>query len=148
MYVGKSTTDSESADYQAVVSNANLYFTSWGAGVCALAVLAEYVRGRLGGDAGGLGHHTSKWYLLMLASVIVVIESSRFKRQVCGIEGGTEDVTCARNTYGLVTGASCVVYRAAARAGRGAVLTRPPSRARPPRAGIVGLVISFLISLL
>ena len=102
MYVGKS--GSEVADYQATISNANLYFTSWGAGVCALMVLAMYIRERLGGSGGmGMGY-TSKWYLLMLASVIVVIESMRFKNQVCSIEAGTEDVTCGRNTYGLVTG--------------------------------------------
>lgn len=114
MYVGKS--GSAVADYQATISNANLYFTSWGAGVCALTTLAMYIRERLGGSGGmGMGY-TSKWYLLMLASVIVVIESMRFKTQVCGIEAGTEDVTCGRNTYGLAT-------------------------------GIVGLVVSFLISL-
>lgn len=114
MYVGKS--EGDSADYQSTVSNANLYFTSWGSGVCALIVLAMYIKERLGGGGGmGMGY-TSKWYLLMLASVIVVIESMRFKNQVCSIDGGTEDVTCGRNTYGLVT-------------------------------GIVGLVVSFLISL-
>eukprot|EP00584_Thalassiosira_punctigera_P003529 CAMPEP_0172529496 /NCGR_PEP_ID=MMETSP1067-20121228/3556_1 /TAXON_ID=265564 ORGANISM="Thalassiosira punctigera, Strain Tpunct2005C2" /NCGR_SAMPLE_ID=MMETSP1067 /ASSEMBLY_ACC=CAM_ASM_000444 /LENGTH=322 /DNA_ID=CAMNT_0013313555 /DNA_START=188 /DNA_END=1156 /DNA_ORIENTATION=- len=114
MYVGKS--EGESADYQATVSNANLYFTSWGSGVCALIVLSMYIKERLGGGGGmGMGY-TSKWYLLMLASVIVVIESMRFKNQVCSIEGGTEEVTCGRNTYGLAT-------------------------------GIVGLVVSFLISL-
>lgn len=114
MYVGKNNADSN--DYQAVISNANLYFTSWGSGVCALIVLSMYVKERLG-SGGGMGmDYTSKWYLLMLASVIVVIESMRFQTQVCELEGGTDDVTCARNTYGLVT-------------------------------GIVGLVISFLISL-
>ena len=102
MYVGKS--GSEVADYQATISNANLYFTSWGSGVCALSVFAMYIRERLGGSGGmGMGY-TSKWYLLMLASVIVVIESMRFKNQVCAIEGGTDDVTCGRNTYGLATG--------------------------------------------
>eukprot|EP00571_Detonula_confervacea_P008948 CAMPEP_0172328052 /NCGR_PEP_ID=MMETSP1058-20130122/60151_1 /TAXON_ID=83371 /ORGANISM="Detonula confervacea, Strain CCMP 353" /LENGTH=322 /DNA_ID=CAMNT_0013045149 /DNA_START=1465 /DNA_END=2433 /DNA_ORIENTATION=- len=102
MYVGKSA--GETADYQSTISNANLYFTSWGSGVCALIVLAHYVRERLGGSGGmGMGY-TSKWYLLMLASVIVVIESMRFKNQVCAIEAGTEDVTCRRNTYGLATG--------------------------------------------
>mmetsp|Transcript_32424 Transcript_32424/g.68537 ORF Transcript_32424/g.68537 Transcript_32424/m.68537 type:complete len:323 (+) Transcript_32424:174-1142(+) len=116
MYVGKNRDEAESADYQATVSNANLYFTSWGSGVCALVVLAMYVRERLGGSGGmGMGY-TSKWYLLMLASVIVVIESMRFKSQVCSLDGGTEEVTCSRNTYGLAT-------------------------------GIVGLVVSFLISL-
>lgn len=114
MYVGKS--GSVVADYQATISNANLYFTSWGAGVCALSVLAMYIRERLGGSGGmGMGY-TYKWYLLMLASVIVVIESMRFKNQVCSIEQGTEEVTCGRNLYGLST-------------------------------GIVGLVVSFLISL-
>ncbi|KAL7548981.1 hypothetical protein ACHAWF_012250 [Thalassiosira exigua] len=114
MYVGKSGSDV--ADYQSTISNANLYFTSWGSGVCGLSVLAMYVRERLGGSGGmGMGY-TSKWYLLMLASVIVVIESMRFKNQVCSIEAGTEEVTCGRNTYGLAT-------------------------------GIVGLVVSFLISL-
>merc|ERR1719223_38084 len=102
MYVGKS--GSEVADYQSTISNANLFFTSWGSGVCALTVLAMYVRERLGGSGGmGMGY-TSKWYLLMLASVIVVIESMRFKNQVCKIPSGTEDVTCSRNTYGLITG--------------------------------------------
>jgi len=102
MYVGKS--GSEVADYQATISNANLYFTSWGSGVCALMVLSMFIRERLGGSGGmGMGY-TSKWYLLMLSSVIVVIESMRFKKQVCGIEGGTTDVTCGRNIYGLATG--------------------------------------------
>jgi len=114
MYVGKS--EGDSADYQATISNANLYFTSWGSGVCSLIVLSMYVKERLGGTGGmGMGY-TSKWYLLMLASVIVVIESMRFKNQVCEIPNGTEDVTCGRNLYGLST-------------------------------GIVGLVVSFLISL-
>lgn len=114
MYVGKN--DGDTNDYQAVVSNANLYFTSWGSAVCALIVLSKYIKERLGGG-GGMGmEYTSKWYLLMLASVIVVIESMRFQKQVCTLETGTEDVTCARNTYGLAT-------------------------------GIVGLVVSFLISL-
>lgn len=113
MYVGKS--GSSVADYQSTISNANLFFTSWGCAVCALSVLAQYIRERLGGqEAGGMGY-TSKWYFLMLASVIVIIESMRFKNQVCSIEGGTSQVTCARNTYGLAT-------------------------------GIVGLIISFLIS--
>jgi len=100
MYVGK---DSDVADYQSTISNANLYFTSWGAGVCAVMILASYIRERLGGVGAGMGF-TSNWYLLMLASVIVVIESVRFKNQVCTIEGGTQAVTCGRNMYGLVTG--------------------------------------------
>ena len=102
MYVGKAGSDV--ADYQATIANANLFFTSWGAGVCAVSVLAIYIRESFGG-AGGMGmSYTSYWYLLMLTSVIVIIESATFKDQVCGIEGGTEDVTCLRNTYGLVTG--------------------------------------------
>lgn len=102
MYVGKS--EGETADYQATISNANLFFTSWGSGVCALMVLSMYIKERLGSSGGmGMGY-TSKWYLLMLASVIVVIESMRFKNQVCTIEGGTESITCGRNIYGLVTG--------------------------------------------
>lgn len=104
MYVGKSSSSSDVADYQATISNANLYFTSWGAGVCALSVLAMYVRERLGGQGGMGDGYTSKWYLLMLASAIVIIESMRFKNQVCSIEGGTESVTCGRNIYGLITG--------------------------------------------
>jgi hypothetical protein len=101
MYVGKSGGDV--ADYQATISNANLYFTSWGAAVCAVMVLAMYIRERLGGSGTGMGY-TSKWYLLMLSSVIVIIESMRFKNQVCTIEGGTDSITCNRNTFGLVTG--------------------------------------------
>jgi len=102
MYVGKSGSDV--SDFQATVSNANLYFTSWGAGICIVKVLAMYVRERLGGS-GGMGmRYTYKWYLLMLASVIVIIESMRFRNQVCAIPSGTEDVTCRRNTYGLATG--------------------------------------------
>lgn len=104
MYVGKSSSSSDVADYQATISNANLYFTSWGCGVCSLSVLAMYVRERLGGKGGMGDGYTSKWYLLMLASVIVIIESMRFKNQVCSIDGGTESVTCGRNIYGLVTG--------------------------------------------
>ena len=106
MYVGKSGSDV--ADYQATISNANLYFTSWGAGVCAVSVLAMYIRERLGGSGTGMGY-TSNWYLLMLASVIVIIESMRFKNQVCSISGGAAAVTCNRNTYGLVTGEFIVI---------------------------------------
>lgn len=104
MYVGKSSETSAVADYQATISNANLYFTSWCAGACALTVLAKYIRGRLGGKSGMGDGYTSKWYLLMLASVIVIIESMRFKDQVCSIPDGTEKVTCGRNVYGLITG--------------------------------------------
>jgi hypothetical protein len=102
MYVGKS--EGDVADFQATISNANLYFLSWGAGICALSVLATTIRERCGG-VGGMGAlYTSKWYLLLVASVIVIIESTIFKKQVCGLENGTEDYTCRRNTYGLVTG--------------------------------------------
>jgi len=104
MYVGKASETSDVADYQATISNANLYFTSWASGVCALKVLAMYIRARLGGQSGMGDRYTYKWYLLMLASVIVIIESMRFKDQVCSIEAGTEKVTCARNIYGLITG--------------------------------------------
>ena len=97
MYVRKQV-----ADYQATISNANLFFTSWGAGVCALIVLATSIRERFGG-VGGVGY-TSNWYLLLLTSVIVIIESATFKKQVCSIESGTESYTCGHNTYGLVTG--------------------------------------------
>jgi hypothetical protein len=100
MYVGK--TGGDVADYQATIANANLFFTSWGAGVCALSVFAMCVRDRVG-RVGGMGY-TSNWYLLMLASVIVTIQSATFDNQVCGIDGGTESFTCLRNIYGLVTG--------------------------------------------
>lgn len=105
MYVGK---QSDSViDYQPIISNANLYFTSWGSAVCILSVFALYVRERLGGSgvggSGGMGY-TNWWYWLGLASVVVVIEGMRFKNQVCAIDGGTETATCGRNIYGLVTG--------------------------------------------
>lgn len=105
MYVGK---QSDSViDYQPIISNANLYFCSWGAAVSVLSVFAQYVRDRLGGAGsgreGGMGY-TNLWYLLGLASVVVVIEGMRFKNQVCTIDGGAETATCGRNTYGLVTG--------------------------------------------
>ncbi|KAL3811504.1 hypothetical protein ACHAXA_000408 [Cyclostephanos tholiformis] len=102
MYVGKNRGDV--ADYQSTISNANLYFTTWGAGVCAVMILASYIRERLGGVGGAGMGYTTNWYLLMLASVIVIIECMRFKNQVCSIVNGTEGVTCGRNMYGLVTG--------------------------------------------
>mmetsp|Transcript_5007 Transcript_5007/g.8622 ORF Transcript_5007/g.8622 Transcript_5007/m.8622 type:complete len:337 (+) Transcript_5007:98-1108(+) len=105
MYVGKQS--DEVIDYQPIISNANLYFCSWGAAICVLSVFAQYVRERLGGSSrggnGGMGY-TNLWYLLGLASVVVVIEGMRFKNQVCVIDGGAETATCGRNTYGLVTG--------------------------------------------
>lgn len=102
MYVGKQS--DEVIDYQPIISNANLYFCSWGAAICVLSVFAQYVRERLGGTGiGGMGY-TNLWYLLGLASVVVVIEGMRFKNQVCVIDGGAETATCGRNTYGLVTG--------------------------------------------
>lgn len=106
MYVGKQS--DEVIDYQPIISNANLYFCSWGAAVCVLSVFALYVRERLGtnGGRGGMGY-TNLWYLLGLASVVVVIEGMRFKNQVCSIDGGAETATCGRNTYGLVTGEFC-----------------------------------------
>ena len=105
LYVGKQS--DEVIDYQPIISNANLYFCSWGAAICVLSVFAQYVRERLGGGTansmGGMGY-TNLWYLLGLASVVVVIEGMRFKNQVCVIDGGAETATCGRNTYGLVTG--------------------------------------------
>lgn len=103
MYVGKGD-QNYIHDYQATISNANLYFTAWGCGVCAVSVFAMYVRERLGGS-GGMGmSYTANWYWLMFASIIVVIETLRFKHQVCALENGAENVTCGRNMYGLVTG--------------------------------------------
>mmetsp|Transcript_4730 Transcript_4730/g.6925 ORF Transcript_4730/g.6925 Transcript_4730/m.6925 type:complete len:343 (+) Transcript_4730:117-1145(+) len=111
MYVGKQS--DEVIDYQPIISNANLYFCSWGAAICVLSVFAQYVRERLSGGGVGSGNgsmrgggmgYTNLWYLLGLASVVVVIEGMRFKNQVCVIDGGAETVTCGRNTYGLVTG--------------------------------------------
>eukprot|EP00984_Skeletonema_dohrnii_P030872 scaffold22733_cov44-Skeletonema_dohrnii-CCMP3373.AAC.1 len=46
MYVGKQS--DEVIDYQPIISNANLYFCSWGAAICVLSVFAQYVRERLG----------------------------------------------------------------------------------------------------
>ncbi|KAL3771776.1 hypothetical protein ACHAW5_002390 [Stephanodiscus triporus] len=104
MYVGKNKDDGNDVnDFQPIISNANLYFTSWGAGVCAVMILAMYIRERLGGSGTGMGY-TANWYLLMLSSVIVIIESMRFKNQVCVLDHGTASITCNRNTYGLVTG--------------------------------------------
>eukprot|EP00574_Skeletonema_japonicum_P003643 CAMPEP_0201715540 /NCGR_PEP_ID=MMETSP0593-20130828/1694_1 /ASSEMBLY_ACC=CAM_ASM_000672 /TAXON_ID=267983 /ORGANISM="Skeletonema japonicum, Strain CCMP2506" /LENGTH=329 /DNA_ID=CAMNT_0048205057 /DNA_START=170 /DNA_END=1159 /DNA_ORIENTATION=+ len=107
MYVGKQS--DEVIDYQPIISNANLYFCSWGAAICVLSVFAQYVRERLsagngGAERGGGMGYTNLWYLLGLASVVVVIEGMRFKNQVCVIDGGAETATCGRNTYGLVTG--------------------------------------------
>lgn len=106
MYVGKQS--DEVIDYQPIISNANLYFCSWGAAICVLSVFAQYVRERLsaggGSSSGGGMGYTNLWYLLGLASVVVVIEGMRFKSQVCVIDGGAETATCGRNTYGLVTG--------------------------------------------
>ena len=114
MYVGKQS--DEVIDYQPIISNANLYFCSWGAAVCILSVFALYVRERLGGGNGGGGGrstgmgYTNLWYLLGLASVVVVIEGMRFKNQVCSIDGGAETATCGRNTYGLVTGEFIIIF--------------------------------------
>lgn len=112
MYVGKQS--DEVIDYQPIISNANLYFCSWGAAVCILSVFALYVRERLGGSGSGGGRtgmgYTNLWYLLGLASVVVVIEGMRFKNQVCSIDGGAETATCGRNTYGLVTGEFIIIF--------------------------------------
>jgi hypothetical protein len=105
MYVGKNQGDV--ADFQYTISDANLYFTSWGAGVCAVIILASYVRERLGGAGSGMSMgYTTNWYLLVVASLIVIFQSIRFKNQICSLEGGTEAGTCGRNTYSLVAGES------------------------------------------
>lgn len=100
MYVG--TLTKETGDYQATISNANLFFTSWGASITVLSILALYVRSKCGGGMAVVGH-TAKWYMLLVASMVCMIEGLRFKSQICALENGTEAITCKRNTYGIIT---------------------------------------------
>lgn len=115
MYVGKS--GSLNADYQTTISNANLYFASWGAGICALNILIDVANSVLekrnsGGSipastiskTHGRDSFIKKWILLMIASAVSLGASITFKNRVCSIQGGTEDMTCTKNNYGFITG--------------------------------------------
>ena len=125
MYVGRA--GGLVADYQVTMtSNANLYFSSWGAGLCAFIILLDAVamciyEKQLGGDGDmntntpttaittttdKVGNNVKKWVLLMISSSIVVGESYRFNNQVCSIDLGTDDDTCEKNNIGLVMGRS------------------------------------------
>lgn len=99
MYVGNYRGNK---DYQATISNANLFFTSWGASITVLSILALYVRGKCGGGMAVVGH-TAKWYMLLVASMVCMIEGLRFKSQICELENATEPITCKRNNYGIIT---------------------------------------------
>ena len=115
MYVGKS--GSEIADYQAAISNANLYFASWGAGLCAFRILVDAIAmfinlknnmptNDITTTTDTVGNNVKKWVLLMISSLIVVGESYRFNDQVCSIESGTDDDTCKKNAIGFLMGRS------------------------------------------
>jgi hypothetical protein len=115
MYVGRP--GSLYADYQTTVSNANLYFASWGAGICAFNISIDVAisireKRNSGGSipastiskTHGMGSFIKEWFFLMIASAVSLGASITFKNQVCSIQGGTEDMTCTKNNYGFITG--------------------------------------------
>ena len=122
MYVGKSGTNV--AQYQATISNANLYLASLGAIVCALFVLidiciyvGEKIKCHWSDDSNSSNtplvttsskHQVhgaiKKLCLIILASGVAIVESMRYEDQVCTIEGGAEDATCKKNQWGFYIG--------------------------------------------
>ena len=121
MYVGKS---GSIAQYQATISNANLYLASLGAIVCALFVLidiciyvGEKIKCHWSDDSNSSNtplvttsskHQVhgaiKKLCLIILASGVAIVESMRYEDQVCTIEGGAEDATCKKNQWGFYIG--------------------------------------------
>jgi len=102
MYVGQSGGDV--SDYQQIVANANLFVFGWLSLLCALRVFGMFVWD-LWGKSGGMGFsYTSKWLLLVIANIIIIVETERFKNQVCSIDYGTDEANCLMNTIGLVAG--------------------------------------------
>lgn len=122
MYVGKS--GSNVAQYQATISNANLYLASLGAILCALFVLidiciyvGEKIKCHCSDDRNSSNspqvttspkHQVhgaiKKLCLIILASGVAIVESMRYEDQVCIIEGGAEDATCKKNQWGFYIG--------------------------------------------
>ena len=122
MYVGKSGTNV--AQYQATISNTNLYLASLGAIVCALFVLidiciyvGEKIKCHWSDDSNSSNtplvttsskHQVhgaiKKLCLIILASGVAIVESMRYEDQVCTIEGGAEDATCKKNQWGFYIG--------------------------------------------
>ena len=122
MYVGKSGTNV--AQYQATISNANLYLASLGAIICALFVLidiciyvGEKIKCHWSDDSNSSNtplvttsskHQVhgaiKKLCLIILASGVAIVESLRYEDQVCTIEGGAEDATCKKNQWGFYIG--------------------------------------------
>jgi hypothetical protein len=94
--------------FEATISNANLFFSSWGAIICALVILAMFVGEQKGRTASlGIGY-TVWWCLLHLTSLVLIVESVRFKNENCE---GFSDATCSRNISGIAAGEfHCDVY--------------------------------------
>lgn len=95
--------------------NSTLFFSSWGCITCSVVLSTMYMDEnretilrffRIPFKSHGMGMgYTVRWALLVIASIVVVFESSWFKANKCdGAADGVEGETCVRNIYGLVTG--------------------------------------------
>lgn len=117
MYVGEQS--DESIDYQPITSNANLYFMSWGSGICAFLIFVDvvihiYESKIIKRSQSSSSHHFSSQYevtnyavkklcLVMIASAILVTEGLNYENELCANDYAT-DISCRKTQYAFYTG--------------------------------------------
>lgn len=122
LYVGQmiSTEYHQEIVYSPNVRNANLYFMSWGSGICAFLIFVDVVihiydsKIIKRSQSSSSQHYSSqqevnnyavvkKWCLVTVASAVLVTEGINFENEMC-VNPFTNDISCRKNQYGFYTG--------------------------------------------
>lgn len=92
------------------VWNANLYFFSWASFICIAFICGSLAKENVVGADEALSSITpklGKWYMLVIASVIVLASASQFQKSQCG---SVDSQTCTSNKYAISLGAVAMVF--------------------------------------
>jgi hypothetical protein len=122
LYVGRivSSEDYQDIVYSPNVRNANLYFMSWGSGICAFLIFVDvamhiYESKFIERSQSSSSQHYScqhkatnyavvkKWCLVTVASAVLVTEGINFENEMC-VNPFTNEISCRKNQYGFYTG--------------------------------------------
>ena len=118
VYVGE-LSDEDIYHFQPSTSNGNLYFMSWGSGICAFLIFVDvvihiYESKIIKPSQSSSSQHRSSQYevtnyavkklcLVMIASAILVTEGLNYENELCANDYAT-DISCRKTQYAFYTG--------------------------------------------
>ena len=119
VYVGE-LSDEDIYHFQPSIFNANLFFMSWGSGICAFLIFVDVVihiyeskiikrsqtfSSQHCGSQQEVTNYAvvKKWCLVMVASAVLVTEGLSYENEMCANDYAN-DIFCSKNQYGFYTG--------------------------------------------